>query len=132
MVAQLQVGEIVVVERDYTFGETVQFFVEVPESLKARIGQVEFGTSVAHVNSIFLQAHKIGKQSKLAALVAPFTCFLTYWFTNGQYQTKMDNLTQYLADINSSLFSLKGLELLHPSTTGFMSLPIRVTRSLLS
>ncbi|KIJ33065.1 hypothetical protein M422DRAFT_174116 [Sphaerobolus stellatus SS14] len=115
--------EIVRIERDYDYGELVQFSSAFPLELQGRITPTQFLETINVLNEGLIRAHSLSSAAFYNTL-AVLTFWLSPLFIKDRYRREMEKLAYLIDALNAELYNPVGLNILWPRKSAFLFLEI--------
>ncbi|BGP47245.1 hypothetical protein JCM10450v2_003097 [Rhodotorula kratochvilovae] len=111
--------EVIRVERDYTAGETCQFWSGWIWELEGRVSPTDYQNTLNEVNVVLASAHNPAK-SFFDNCLAILTLYISPLLLTSHYEREMRQLHDLLARANRELYNPVGLNLLSPRKNAFL------------
>ncbi|GAA5897112.1 hypothetical protein JCM6882_001795 [Rhodosporidiobolus microsporus] len=115
--------EVIRIERDYSAGETCQFWSGWIWELEGRISPTDFQNTLNELNTVLASAHDPYK-SCFDNCVSVLTLYLSPLVLTSHYEREMRKFHRILERANRELFNPVGLNLLSPRRNAYLFLEV--------
>ncbi|BGP15170.1 hypothetical protein JCM10213_008690 [Rhodosporidiobolus nylandii] len=115
--------EVIRIERDYSAGETCQFWSGWIWELEGRVSPTDFQNTLNELNTVLASAHDPYK-SIFDNCLAVLTLYLSPYVFGSHYDREMRNFHRILERANREIYNPAGLNFLSPKRNAFLFLEI--------
>ncbi|GAA5860498.1 hypothetical protein JCM8547_000323 [Rhodosporidiobolus lusitaniae] len=115
--------EVIRIERDYSAGETCQFWSGWIWELEGRVSPTDFQNTLNELNTVLASAHDPYK-SIFDNCLAILTLYLSPYIVTTHYQREIRKFDEILIRANREKFNPAGLNLLSPQKNAYLYLEI--------
>ncbi|GMT35780.1 hypothetical protein PFISCL1PPCAC_27077, partial [Pristionchus fissidentatus] len=112
------------VQRDYSKGLTAAFSTEFPTELVRVIDERTWVSFVKELNERFSVADAITARSVMETFLGLCTCYIFHPCTRSSYEIHLEDISDYIDDVNDQVFNSRGLHVGNPMEHGMRALEV--------
>ncbi|GAA6016162.1 hypothetical protein JCM10207_004467 [Rhodosporidiobolus poonsookiae] len=115
--------EVIRIERDYSAGETCQFWSGWIWELEGRVSPTDFQNTLNELNTVLASAHDPYK-SIMDNCIAVLTLYLSPYVLSSHYEREMRKFERILERANREVYNPVGLNFLSPRKNAYLFLEV--------
>uniref|UniRef100_A0A1I7X8M2 Ras modification protein ERF4 n=1 Tax=Heterorhabditis bacteriophora TaxID=37862 RepID=A0A1I7X8M2_HETBA len=109
----------VFVQRDYTSGLNLKFSAYYPLDISSKVNEETWNKFITDLNHQYECAEKVTVISIFETLLGCSTCYLSRLCTRPTFYKKLDEISDYLDQVNKEIMIPRGLYVQNPVEKGF-------------
>jgi len=124
--ANMQVGNTIYVQRDYSEGMVPKFQEKFPSELDGIVEPDTYHATIRHLNHLYEAAESMSPTAYWEGTFACLTGYLFLGCTDTQYKKCLKKVTSFLDEQNKTIYWPAGVIIHDPFPTGLRSIQITI------
>ncbi|KAF8354604.1 hypothetical protein PRIPAC_96227 [Pristionchus pacificus] len=112
------------IQRDYSKGVTVAWSTEFPTELVRVIDERSWVSFIKELNERFAIADKITFRSVMETFLGLCTCYIFHPCTRSSYEIHLEDISDYIDDVNEQIFNSRGINVCNPMEHGMRAIEV--------